>query len=206
MRHAKLNLLKVVLISWVLFASCTSEQAPLPIYGEKTILGTDTLYHEIPAFSFTNQFEEIITDEEYDNQIYIADFFFTTCPSICPVMTNSLLKAQEVIKKNNWPVQILSHTVDPETDSVEVLLQYGQNKGADFEMWNFVTGDKQTIYNIAANYLVVALEDSTQEIEFVHSDKLVLIDRKNRIRGLYSGTDETDVNRMIKDIETLVNK
>ena len=205
MHLARLNFLRAIVISTLLFSACSTKD-PLPIYGEKTIVGSDTLYHEIPAFSFTNQFGEIVTSDQYEKQIYVADFFFTTCPSICPIMTNSLLKVQEEIKKNNWPVQLLSHTVDPETDSVDVLLQYGKNKGADFEMWNFVTGEKQKIYNIAAKYLVVANEDTTQEIQFVHSDKLVLIDANNRIRGLYSGTDETDVNRMIKDIQRLVKK
>ena len=208
MHPEKSKLLGKLLISLsILFVACNNpKSAKLSIYGEKDIFGEDTIYHVIPNFAFINQNNQSVTSEDFKDTVYIADFFFTTCPGICPIMTKQLVRVQEEILKNNLPVKILSHTVDPETDSTEVLLNYAKEMGADLNIWTFVTGEKQNLYKLAESYLVVANEDPETEIHFVHSDKLVLIDTQNRIRGMYSGIDSLEVNQLIKDLKTLLHK
>lgn len=208
MHLEKSKLLGKLLISLsILFVACNNPKSTkLPIYGEKDIFGEDTIYHEIPSFAFINQNNQSVTSDNFKDTVYIADFFFTTCPGICPIMTKQLVRVQEEILKNNLPVKILSHTVDPETDSTEVLLNYAKEMGADLNIWTFVTGEKQNLYKLAESYLVVANEDPDTEIHFVHSDKLVLIDTQNRIRGMYSGIDSLEVNQLIKDLKILLHK
>lgn len=178
---------------------------PLPIYGEKDMneLGED-VDHTIPSFSFVNQHGETITNSKFDSTIYIADFFFTTCPTICPIMTDQLARVQRELKGE--PVRFLSHTVNPEFDTENVLLAYANKKSADLSNWDFVTGKKSKIYRLASDYLVVANQDTTQEIEFVHSDKLVLVDKENRVRGLYDGTDSKSVDQLIEDTKWLIQQ
>jgi len=179
----------------------------LPKYGERDFdENGDTVFHVIPDFSFTNQFDEEITQNTYSGKIYIADFFFTTCPGICPIMTGELTRVQEALREAEVEVMFLSHTVDPEHDSTSVLLAYGKRKGADFTTWNFVTGSKSKLYHIAETYLVVANHNPAEEMEFVHSDKLVLVDKSGRIRGLYSGIETREVDQLIKDVKTLVKE
>ena len=197
-----LNVLVIVLV----FNAC-GENKQLPFYGEKYVpLNSDTVYHTIAPFSFTNQEGNEITNTDYRDQIYIADFFFTSCPGICPVMTRELTRVQGVIKKEALPIKILSHTVDPEQDQIKVLHDYGVKHEADFKLWDFVRGTKKQIYEQALSYLVVAMEDTTQEIPFVHSDKLVLVDAQGRIRGMYSGIEPRDVDQLITDMKLLVTE
>ena len=188
----------------ILFLSACKEQKKLPYFGEREIDRGDTLYHQIQPFYFTNQDGRGLTEQSYKDTVYIADFFFTTCPGICPVMTSELTRVQQHILDHNLPIRILSHTVDPETDQLEVLKAYANKNGANFKVWNFVRGSKSAIYQQALSYLVVAQEDTTAEIPFVHSDKLILIDRQGHIRGMYSGIDPDEVNTLIKDMEILL--
>ena len=207
MHLEKLRLLgKLILSSCIFFTACNSRssETSLPVYGERDILGADTIFHQIPYFSFENQDGKMITSDDYQDTVYIADFFFTTCPGICPIMTKQLVRVQKEILNHNLPVKLLSHTVDPETDSAAVLLNYAKEMKADLNIWNFVTGDKQRLYKLAESYLVVANEDPETEIQFVHSDKLVLVDKQNRIRGMYSGIDSLEVNQLIEDLKRLV--
>ena len=178
---------------------------PLPIYGEKDIdeFGND-VDHVIRDFSFTNQNGEVVSLEKFKNTVFISDFFFTTCPSICPIMTKQLARVQKELKGEEYG--IISHTVNPEFDTENVLLEYSKKQNADLNNWDFVTGDKQAIYKQAAEYLIIAGQDTTQEIEFVHSDKLVLIDQKGRIRGLYDGTENESVDKLINDLKWLIEK
>lgn len=178
---------------------------PLPVYGQKDINEAgEEVDHSIPNFSFINQNGAVVTQDNFDSVVYIADFFFTTCPSICPIMTDQLARVQQELKGD--PIQFISHTVNPEFDTESVLLAYANKKSADLSNWVFVTGEKRKIYRLAADYLVVANEDTTQEIEFVHSEKLLLIDKKNRIRGLYDGTDTESVNQLIEDTKWLIQQ
>lgn len=191
---------------FIFLISCDSNRE-LPIFGERELdLNGDTLYHVIPSFSFTNQFGKQVSETDYEGKVYVADFFFTTCPGTCPVMSNSLFRVQEAFKSSKEPVHMLSHTVDPETDQPKVLLEYGTEKGADFTKWNFVTGSKRLLYEQAAKYLVVAQEDVTSELHFIHSDKLVLIDRSGRIRGMYSGVNEKEVDQLIEDLKIVLTE
>ena len=205
MRSLRRSLSLLLGIAIPLFLVACNSAVELPILGERSLIKGDTLYHTIAPFSFINQEGEQVSDDEYKNQVYIADFFFTTCPGICPVMTSELTRVQRVIKEEGLPIKILSHTVDPETDQVEVLKAYGQKNQADFKIWQFVRGTKKQIYDQALSYLVVAMEDTTQQIPFVHSDKLVLVDDQGRIRGMYSGIDPLEVDQLIEDMINLTD-
>lgn len=188
---------------FVFFISCTKPKK-LPYFGEREVDRGDTIYHEIQPFYFTNQDGVGVTEQSYRDTVYIADFFFTTCPGICPIMTSELSRVQKYILDHQLPVKILSHTVDPETDQLEVLKAYANKNGANFKVWNFVRGSKSAIYLQALSYLVVAEEDTTAEIPFVHSDKLILIDKKGHIRGMYSGIDPEEVDVLLEDMEILL--
>ena len=198
----------------VLFSSCgsktgNSDAGPvLPVFGEKklaTASGSDTLYHTIAAFKLVNQFGDTVTEKTTDGKIYVADFFFATCQSICPVMSTQLIRVQEANKNND--VLILSHTVNPMHDTVEVLAQYGNKYGAIKNKWHLLTGSKKEIYELAkSSYLVNALEDDGSVEGFLHSETFLLVDKQKRIRGIYDGTDSVAVNKLIGDIKILTNE
>ncbi len=183
-----------------------SEQADLPILGEKKLGGinhNDTIYHTISSFSFVNQFGDTITDRMINNKIVVADFFFATCQSICPKMSSQLVHVQKAFEKDN-DVLILSHTVNPMHDTVEVLNGYGLQYGAIKNKWHLLTGNKKAIYDMARySYLVNAIEDDGSEEGFLHSELFVLVDAQKRIRGMYDGTDSVAVVKLINDIKTL---
>lgn len=156
--------------------------------------------HTIPDFSFTNQNGKIITQEDYKDKIYVADFFFTTCPSICPKMTDNMVWLQEKIK-DNPKVMLLSHSVTPDIDSVPVLKSYAQEKGVIDIKWNLVTGNKKDIYYIARkSYLAVKTGRPEELYDMVHTENFVLIDQKRRIRGFYDGTNLEEVKKLYEDI------
>jgi len=156
--------------------------------------------HTIPDFSFTNQNGKIITQEDYKDKIYVADFFFTTCPSICPKMTNNMVWLQEQIK-DNPKVMLLSHSVTPDIDNVAVLKAYAKEKGVIDEKWNLVTGNKKDIYYIARkSYLAVKTGQAEELYDMVHTENFILIDQKRRIRGFYDGTNLEEVKRLYEDI------
>ncbi len=145
--------------------------------------------HTIDNFSFTNQNGKIITQKDYEGKIYVADFFFTTCKTICPIMTNNMAWLQEQLK-NNPNVLLLSHSVTPEIDSVSVLKEYAKSKGVMDAKWNLVTGNKKDIYYIARkSYLVVKTGKPEELYDMVHTENFVLIDAKKRVRGFYDGTN-----------------
>ncbi len=176
----------------------------LPVFGESRLgANKDTLYHIIADFSFVNQFGDTITNKTVYNKLYVADFFFATCESICPKMSAQLERVQaQFLKDTNF--LILSHTVNPSNDNVSVLNTYGQQYKAIKGKWHLMTGDKKQIYDLAkSSYLVNALEDDGSEQGFLHSETFLLIDYAKRIRGIYDGTDSIDVNRLIKDINVL---
>jgi protein SCO1/2 len=160
-------------------------------------------YHSIADFSFTNQNGKIITQKDYEGKIYVADFFFTTCGSICPKMTTNLVEVQKAFI-NNPKVMLLSHTVFPETDSVSVLKEYAKNNGVIDTKWNLVTGDKRQIYAMARkSYLAVKLGKPEELYDMVHTENFVLVDSKRRVRGFYDGTKKEDIERLIEDINFL---
>jgi len=159
--------------------------------------------HTIADFAFTNQNGKIITQKDYEGKIYVADFFFTTCGSICPKMTANLVDVQKAIL-NNPKVMLLSHTVTPEIDSVPVLKKYALEKGVNDNKWNLVTGDKKAIYTMARkSYLAVKLGKPDELYDMVHTENFVLVDTKRRVRGFYDGTKKEDIQRLIADINWL---
>jgi protein SCO1/2 len=160
--------------------------------------------HTIPEFEFINQDNLIFGSDDLKGNIYIADFFFTSCPTICPKMTTQLARVQEAFAK--YPeVKIVSFTVDPKADSVSVLKKYALDFRADSSKWNFLTGNKEDIYTLAQKgFFVTAMEDETLP-EFIHSEKLILVDKLGWVRGYYDGTDRTDVERLIREVQVLLH-
>lgn len=160
-------------------------------------------YHTIADFSFTNQNGKTITQKDYEGKIYVADFFFTTCQTICPVMTTNMVEVQKAIQ-NNPKVMLLSHSVLPDIDSVPVLKKYAIEKGVDDSKWNLVTGNKKDIYGIARkSYLAVKTGKPEELYDMVHTENFVLVDTKRRVRGFYDGTKKEDIQRLIEDINWL---
>lgn len=159
--------------------------------------------HTIEDFSFTNQNGKKITQKDYEGKIYVADFFFTTCPSICVPMGENMAWLQEQIK-NNPKVMLLSHTVTPDIDTPEVLKAYALKKGVIDSKWNLVTGKKEDIYYIARkSYLAVKTTNSSELYDMVHTENFVLVDQKKRIRGFYDGTNLEEVKKLLEDIKFL---
>lgn len=160
-------------------------------------------YHTIADFALLNQNGDTITQKDYENKIYIADFFFTTCPTICPIMTDNMLKLQEILKTQD-NVLLLSHTVTPEIDSVPVLKAYAEKKGVNDAKWNMVTGEKQQIYDLARkSYLVAKYEPFDGDYDMIHTENFVLVDTRRRIRGFYDGTNWDEMEDLLKDLEML---
>lgn len=160
-------------------------------------------YHTIADFALLNQNGDTITQKNYENKIYIADFFFTTCPTICPIMTDNMLKLQEILKTQD-NVLLLSHTVTPEIDSVPVLKAYAEKKGVNDAKWNMVTGEKQQIYDLARkSYLVAKYEPFDGDYDMIHTENFVLVDTRRRIRGFYDGTNWDEMEDLLKDLEML---
>lgn len=208
----KTNILYGIMLAFA-FASCENQEKSntkkllLPIIGEKKLAKTgdktDIIYHTIGSFTLVNQYGEVITDSVTKNKIYVADFFFATCQSICPKMSHQLRRVQDTFA-NKEDFLILSHTVNPEHDSSEVLKVYGEKYGAKKDKWHLLTGDKKQIYDLARyHYLVNADETEGEGDLFIHSELFLLIDKEKRIRGVYDGTDSLQVNQLIQDIRTL---
>ena len=197
-------LLTVFLISLLGLFAC-SDQHELPFLGPKTLNASgDTVYHQIPAFRFLNQDSIWVTEKDMAGKIYVADFFFTTCPTICPKMKTQLLRIYERYATND-AVRILSHSIDPEFDNVSVLRDYANKLHVAAPRWNLVTGDKKAIYAIGQkSYMVTAQEDSNEVGGFVHSGAFILVDKDRHVRGIYDGTKEEDVNHLIEDMEKLL--
>ncbi|WP_456315188.1 SCO family protein [Pseudomonas shirazensis] len=199
----------VVTIS--LFYSALKPQKTLPIYNPADVnpeLVDSTVqykskYHTIADFSFVNQNGDTITQKNYEGKIYVADFFFTTCGSICPKMSTNLSEVQKAVL-NNPKVMLLSHTVFPEVDSVSVLKAYAIKYGVVDSKWNLVTGDKKDIYTMARkSYLAVKLGRPDQLYDMVHTENFVLVDQKRRVRGFYDGTNKEEIKRLLADIDFL---
>jgi protein SCO1/2 len=161
-------------------------------------------FHQIPAFRLQNQNGEWITDKKFENKIYITDFFFTSCPGICPKMTNNMLVLQEVFKEDS-DVLLLSHSVTPTRDSVAVLAKYAEIKSVDASKWDLVTGNREDIYNLGRNFYFVEEDLGLEKAadDFLHTENFVLIDQNKHIRGIYNGLNATAIQQLIGDVKTL---
>lgn len=182
----------------------------LPILGRtdyKEVGGkVDTIYHTIPSFQFVDQDSALVTEATVDNKIYVADFFFGTCPTICPVMKQQMLRVYEEFK-DNPNFAILSHTIDPDHDTVAYLKDFSERLGVpDNKTWHFLTGNKDEIYEIGSGsgYLVPVGEDKDAPGGYIHSGAFILVDGQRRIRGMYDGTDPKQVTALMSDIPKLL--
>jgi protein SCO1/2 len=159
-------------------------------------------YHTIADFELINQNGKTVTQADYDGAIYIADFFFTTCPTICPIMTKNMVEIQNRTKNEN--IKLLSHSVTPDIDSVAQLKKYAIEKGIDDRRWNLVTGDKKQIYELARkSYLAVKTDGDGGPFDMIHTENFILVDKEKRIRGFYDGTQTEEVDRLMEDLEVL---
>ncbi|HET6244561.1 MAG: SCO family protein [Bacteroidetes bacterium] len=159
--------------------------------------------HRIAAFELISQQGIKVTEKVLENKIYVADFFFTTCPSICPAMSAQMKRVNDNFK-DHQDIMLVSHSVMPEIDTPEVLQEYAQRYGALPGKWLFLTGDKKDIYALARqSYFAVTTQGDGDEHDFIHTENLILVDKEKRIRGFYDGTDKNDVNRLISEIDIL---
>lgn len=167
---------------------------------------TDTIYHHVPPFQFTTSTNTQFGSKQLEGKIYIADFFFSRCPSICPTMTTQLMRVQSAFKDNK-EIQLVSFTVDPENDTPEVLAAFASKYKANPGTWHFLTGQKDAIYKLAKEgFKISAMDDPAGGEEFVHSDKLILVDQNKIIRGFYNGTDPKEVDRLITEVKVLLHE
>ena len=201
---------------WIGLSSCSKENKnkKLNYFGRKAVDKKivngkeviDTLYHKIAPFEFTNQDSSLVNNETFKNKIYVADFFFTSCPTICPLMKTQMLRVYKEYKDTE-NFHIISHTIDPEYDTIPLLKDYSSRLGVSAPKWNFVTGKKEKLYEIGQeSYMVSALEDEDAPGGYIHSGAFVLVDDVGHIRGIYDGTKSEQVDKMIKDIPILLNE
>ena len=220
MKWFKLNKNSAVLFLLVFVAlSCKNQNKEtqtrvdtLPYYDEATFTphwmnaDDDELasFHTIPSFELTNQDGDIVTEKTFDNKIYVTDFFFTTCPGICPKMTANMNILQDVFKDDD-NLLLLSHSVTPETDSVQALKVYAENKGVVSGKWHLVTGERKQIYDLGRQSYFVEedLGEEQSEDDFLHTENFVLIDKNKHIRGIYNGLNKTAIDQLVADIKTL---
>ena len=202
-----LGVLAVVIFLWIYSLQVQEER--LPIYQPNQFnpeLVDDSMirkksFHTIGEWSLTNQYGETVTQDHYAGKIYVSDFFFTTCRTICPIMTGNMLRVQEDAPDD---VLILSHSVTPDTDTPAVLLDYAKKKGVNGDRWNLVTGDKREIFELARKRYFAAKTLAVDDpYAMVHTENFTLIDKEGRIRGWYDGTNEEEIDELLKDIETL---
>lgn len=203
-----LILLPLVFLIW--FFVRRGEHRPLrylPYYGPKNALRTnDTQYHAVPDFEFVDQYGEKVTQKTLSGKIYVTEYFFTTCKSICPIMNSHLTRLYKQFK-DTPDLMFLSHTVDPETDSVPVLRAYAEAHGVTDRKWLFVTGPKAQLYTLARKgYVLNAEEGDGGADDFIHTQNFALVDKEKHIRGYYDGTDSTEMNRLASEINLLLDE
>lgn len=212
-KYKKFAIVMLILSALILyiFYELLKPAPSLPIY-QPTMVASELVdttvqdvkkYHHIADFKLVNQNGDTITQADYKNKIYVADFFFTTCQTICPIMTNHMVDIQRELR-GDPDVKLLSHTVQPEVDSVAQLKKYAREKGVDVSKWNLVTGSKKEIYALARkSYLAVKTTGDGGPYDMIHTENFMLIDSQRRIRGYYDGTDPEAIEELLEDIETL---
>jgi len=175
----------------------------LPILGNHDYQEEDTIYHTVGPFALLNQDSVVITGDSLRGYIYVADFFFTSCPTICPTMKTQMMRIYEKFE-NDQDIKLVSHSIDPEYDTVGLLHEYAMNLGVSSDKWWFLTGAKDSIYQLAeSSYMVMADEDADAPGGYIHSGAFLLVDPKGRIRGVYDGTLSDQVDVLMKDSKLL---
>jgi protein SCO1 len=207
--------ISLILLAAALFQSCKSKNDPkLPILGNREAVEhevngkvvIDTVYQTVPDFSFINQDSIQVTNKDFENKIYVTDFFFTSCNTICPIMHRNMLEVYKKFK-GNPQIKFLSHSIDVKYDLPYRLKKYADKLGVKGNQWEFVHGSRDSIFNVAAkSYLVAAYEDAKEPQGLVHQGWFVLVDKQKRLRGAYDGTRQDQVQKMIVDMQTLLDE
>jgi len=203
-----MTILSIVILTLIYSQLKTSKKLPIyqPEMVEKALVDTTIQdvkkYHKIANFSLINQNNDTITQAFYDNKIYVADFFFTTCQDICPIMTEHMIEIQETLKKQP-DIKLLSHSVIPEYDTPKILKEYAIQKGVDDTRWNLVTGSRKEIYTLARKSYLAVKDIPGEQDAMVHTENFMLIDKKRQIRGFYDGTDDRAIKQLLEDIDIL---
>lgn len=201
-----MRIILAIITAALLFGCGPAKQRTLPILGRQEIKGNDTIYQEIGDFRFMNQDSAWISNETFAGKAYVADFFFTSCPSICPIMAKQMLRVYKAFE-GNPAINFVSHTIDPRHDTIPVLRKYAEDLGVSSSQWHFVTGPRDSVYALAENsYMVAALEDENAPGGFIHGGHFILVDENRNIRGIYEGTEEASVDQLIEDIPLLINE
>lgn len=209
------SIILVLLLSGIVACNNVTDKRKLNIYGnpqivEKTVDGKivyDTVDHTVGYFRLFNQDSTVITPKDLEGKVYVADFFFTSCISICPEMSKQMLRVHDQFKDRD-SLQLVSFSIDPNYDTVAVLKNYSERLGVTSDKWHFLTGDEDEIYSLAFNsYLTERpADDPEDENNILHSGAFILIDTKKRIRGVYDGTVPDQVDILMKDINNLLNE
>lgn len=201
----------IILIIFYISFGCSQKVEKLPYLGNhiKEIENGQSVvkeYFTIPYFELINQDSIVITNNTFKDKIYVADFIFLSCPTICPIMNKELKRVYEVFKDNE-DISFISHTIDPDNDSISVLKMYSEHLGVNSNKWHFLYGEKQIIYDLAeSGYFSKAYKDSEAPGGYVHSGGFILVDKNRHIRGVYDGTSKQDVDRLIKEIVILLGE
>lgn len=213
MKSFKSHLLLVILFVVGVLSCNQPSKKELPVYNPSDInlnlvdrdLQEKNINHKVSDFELINQNGEVITQEDYKDKIYVVDFFFTRCPSICPIMTNNMAKLQKEFL-NTKEVMFLSLSVTPDIDSIPVLRKYATDKGVIDSKWNVTTGNKKHIYELARkSYFAVVEQGDGGLQDFIHTPNFILVDKKKQIRGIYNGTDDDEIVRLVNDLKILTS-
>lgn len=197
--------MRVIIICLILGISCAAckiNQNELPFLGETIKENGKEIHHKVGDFSHYNQDSVLMTNKDFENNIYVADFFFTSCPSICPKVAKQMLRIYEAVK-DDPTVKLVSFTIDPVRDTPAKLKLYADNLGIDHHKWYFLTGDKDSTFELANTFFVAALEDPEAPGGFDHSGKIILVDKNGHVRSFSEGTDAETTPKLIEDIKTL---
>lgn len=207
-------LLPAILLVILIACGEVKQKYELPVIGRSEVVERevdgktvyDTVYHTIADFRFVNQDSAIVTNATFEDKIYVTDFFFTSCPTICPIMKQQMLRIYAAYE-DNPQVALLSHTIDPEYDTVALLKDFSEKLGVSSDKWHFVTGDQDEIYEIGEkSYLSVMAEEEGAPGGYIHSGAIILVDKDRRIRSVMDGTVPEQVDVMIGDIQRLLNE
>ncbi len=201
-----MRILYLITVAIILLLGCQStDNRPLPFLGQVEVIDGDTLKHTIPHWTFLNQDSTKITNTDLANKIYISDFFFTSCPSICPKVMKQMLRLHEEFEDEEV-IQFVSFTIDPKRDDVDKLSLYSKNLGVTSDTWHFLTGDQDSLLDLADEYFVVAYKDEDAPGGFDHSGKIILTDKSGHVRSFCEGTDPESIPQFIDDVNILIKE
>ncbi len=201
-----INLHFVLVGVFTICLGCNQSPKSLPVLGESEIVDGDTILHQIPEFSYLDQYGQPFTQDSVKSKVYVSDFFFTKCPTICPKMAQQLLRIHQIFE-GNADFRILSHSIDPKYDTVAALKKYAEKLGVgNSQTWHFLSVTKTELSAIAGEYLAAVQQDSTLEEGFTHTGHFLLVDRDRHIRSFCDGTKPEEVDRLMKEIAFLLNE